>query len=153
MSRTKSREAHPDLFRDFTPAPVVERFSADQVRASACAARIKQAISRAIKESSLSREEIAKRMSTDLDESISASMIDQYTSEANERHNIPAYRLVSLFVVTGDVRVINAMLADTGVVAVADKYEALIRREMAKEARDRLDREINSADAQWRAGR
>ena len=45
------------------------------------------------------------------------------------------------------------MLTDTDMIAVPAKYEALIRREVAKDVRDRLDREICAADTEWRARR
>jgi hypothetical protein len=80
-------------------------------------------------------------------------MLNQYTSPANDKHNIPAHRLIALAVVTNDARLLNALVAEADLICVGAKYEALIRREMAKEAKDRLDREITAADAQWRAGR
>ena len=60
---------------------------------------------------------------------------------------------MALFSVTADVRLINALLEESGVIAVDKKYEALIFREMAKEQRERLDRDIAAADAQWRGSR
>lgn len=114
------------------------------------AARIKRAIAEAIKQSKYGREAIAILMSESTGENITAATLDQYTSTANEKHNIPAHRLVALFQATGDVRLINAMLEGSDAVAVPAKYEALIRREMAKEALDRLQQEVNAADAEWR---
>lgn len=154
MTRRRSADTlTPDLFRDYTPAPVVARFSAERVRASRCSARIKQAVKEALKDDGRSRDAIAAAMSAFLGEKVSAQVLDQYTSGANENSNIPAHRLVALFSVTGDIRLINALLDDTDAIAVPRRYEALLRREMAKEARDRLEREINAADAEWRAGR
>lgn len=151
---TRRRDAStPDLFRDFTPPPVVERFAPERVKAARCSARVARAVAEAIKESGRSRDVIAHLIGEYLGETITVAMLDQYSSTANERNNIPAHRLVALLAVTGDLRLMNALLADTDVIAVHSKYEALIRREMAKEARDKLDREINAADAQWRAGR
>jgi hypothetical protein len=152
MTRRRDPET-VDLFSEYTPRPVVERYAAERVRAARAGARIKRAVSEAMRESGRSRSELAKAMSDYLGESVTTGMLDQYASTANEGHNITAYRLVALLAVTGDLRLINALLSDTGAIAVDGKYEALIRREMAKEARDRLDREINAADAQWRAGR
>jgi hypothetical protein len=151
---TRRRDvATPDLFQAFVPAPVVERFSAERVRAASCSARIARAVAEAIKQSHKSRADVANEMSVCLGEEISVAMLDQYTSTANEKNNIPAHRLVALLAVTGDVRVINAALQDTTFVAVDAKFEPLIRREMAKEARDRLDREIAAADAQWKVSK
>jgi hypothetical protein len=152
MTRRRDPET-PDLFRDFTPAPVVMRFSPERVRAARASARISRAVAEAIKQSRRSRGQIALAMSAYLGEDVSAAMLDQYTSTANDKNNIPAHRLIALLAVTGDARVINAALHDTSLVAVDAKFEPLIRREMAKEARDRLDREISAADAQWRVNK
>lgn len=143
----------PDLFRDFTPPPVVARYDADRVRAATMTMRVARAVSEALKTSGRSRDVIAHLMSEWLGETVQPSMLDAYASAAREKHNIPAHRLIALAAVTQDARLINALLTDTGLIAVDAKYEALIRREMAKEARDRLDREIAAADATWKAGR
>lgn len=149
MSRRRDT-ATSDLFKDYVPAPVVERFAPERVRAVSSAARIKRAIAEAIKQSRYGRDAIAILMSEATGENITAATLDQYTSTANEKHNIPAHRLVALFQATGDVRLINAMLEGSDAVAVPAKYEALIRREMAKEAVDRLQQEVHAADAEWR---
>jgi hypothetical protein len=142
-----------DLFRDYSPAPVVERFAEERVRTAKASSRIARAAAEAIKESKLSRENIAREMSAYLGEPVTTAMLDQYTSTANDKHNIPAHRLVALIAVTADIRIINAALHGTDFVAVDAKFEPLIRRELAKEARDRLEREANAADAQWRASK
>lgn len=152
MSRRRDGST-PDLFLEYRPAPVVERFSRERVRAAHCAGLIARAVAEAIKESRHNRETIARLMSEHLCESITIAMLDQYSSVANEKNNISAHRLAALFIVTGDIRLINAMLEGTGAIAVHAKYEFLIRREQAKEDRDRAEREMNTADAQWRAGR
>jgi hypothetical protein len=150
----RRRDSHtPDLFRDFTPPPVVERFSPDRVRAIKPSARVKRAVAEAIRDSKLSRDQVARLMGEQLDEPISTNVLDQYTSVSNAGHNIPAYRLIALIAVTGDARILNALLAESGFVAVEAKYEALIRREMLKEAGEKLARELNSADAEWKASR
>lgn len=151
---SRRRDTHTvDLFKDYDPPPVVERFAPERVRGVRMATRIKRAVAETIKESKHGRDSIAHLMSELLDERITSAVLDQYTSTANEGHNIPAHRLVALFQVTGDMRLLNAMLADADVVAVHAKYEPLIRREMAKEQLDKITREINAADAAWRAGR
>ena len=151
---TRRRDSStPDLFRDFTPPPVVARYEAERVRAATMSMRLARAVSEALRNCGRSRDVIAHLMSEWLGEPVSAAMLDAYASAARDKHNIPAHRLIALAAVTRDARLINALLADTGLIAVDEKYEALIRREMAKEARERLDREIAAADATWRAGR
>src|SRR5262245_54545774 len=95
-----------DLFKAYSPAPAVERFSAERVRASRASSRIARAVAEAIKVSKLSRDDIAKEMSNYLGESVTVAMLDQYTSTANEKNNIPAHRLIALVAVTGDIRVL-----------------------------------------------
>ena len=153
MTRRRDDAGTPDLFADYAPAPVVQRFSPERVRASRASARIARAVAESIRQSKRSRHDIAAEISRFLGEDVSVAMLDQYTSTANEKNNIPAHRLVALLAVTGDVRVINAALQDTSFVAIDSRFEPLIRREMAKEARDKIEREINSADAQWRASK
>ncbi|MEX0753226.1 MAG: hypothetical protein WD073_09925 [Xanthobacteraceae bacterium] len=145
--------ATADLFRDFEPKPAVARYAPERVRAATCTARLARAVSETLKDCGHSRDVVAYRISEYLGERVSTDMLHAYSSTAKEKHSIPAHRLVALAVVTGDTRLANALLADTGMIAVDARFEALIRREMAREARDRLDREIAAADAQWRAGR
>lgn len=152
MSRRRD-PATPDLFRDFAPPPVVARYEAERVRAATMSMRLARAVSEALRGCGRSRAVIAHLMSEWLGEPVSEAMLNAYSSGARDKHNIPAHRLIALAAVTRDARLINALLADTGLIAVDEKYEALIRREMAKEARERLDREIAAADATWRAGR
>jgi len=149
----KRDTATPDLFRDYVVPDVVARYEPERVRAATVAMKIARAISEALKTCGRSRAVVADEMSTYLGDTVTEAMLNQYASPSNDRHNIPAHRLLALLAVTGDARLINAMLEDAGLVAVAAKYEVLIRRELAKEARDRLDREITATDTQWRAAR
>lgn len=131
----------------------VERFSTERVRATRTSIRIAQAMTEAIKESGRSREDIAEAMSEVLGERITTDVLYQYSSPANEKNNIPAHRLIALVAVTGDIRILNAALQDTSFVAVDQRFEPLIRRELAKEQIARLQAEIDDADAQWRSSK
>lgn len=149
------RDTHTlDLFREFKPKPVVERFPEERVRGATHAARIARAVSEALKECGRSRDAVAQAMSEYLGEPVSRAMLDAYASPARASHAIPAHRLLALAVVTGAAKpLINALAADAGLIAIEAGYEALIRREMAREAAERLTREAAAADAQWKAGR
>jgi hypothetical protein len=142
-----------DLFRDFTPPPVVERHDPDRVRAATLPMLLARAIAETLKECGQTRAEIAQAMSEQLGETVTEAMLNKYASTASEQHTIPAHRLVALTAVTEDARILNALLSECGLIAVPVEYEALIRRERAKEARDRLDREISASDAEWKAAR
>lgn len=138
--------------REVQLPPVIDRFDAERVRSPMVASRIAKAIAAAIKDSGQSREQIAAGMSAFLDESVTAGTLYQYSSEANQKNNIPAHRLIALATVTRDSRLLNAALEGTGFVAVEAVYEPLIEREVRKEQlADLLKGDIETADAKWRA--
>ncbi len=141
-----------DLFKDFQPKPAVARFREDEVRAWNRPRRLAKAIARTLADDDRSRDEIAEAISDYLEEPVSRAMLDNYASQEKE-HAISAVRLAALVAVTGDARALNTLLAEVGLIVVEAKYEALIRREMAREARERAEREEQAADAEWRAKR
>lgn len=133
--------------------PIVPRFDEREVRASTARARIARAVTAALKSFDGEREAIAAEMSAYLGERVSKGMLDQYASQASELHAIPAHRLVALAVITGDARLVNAALADSGLIAIAAKYEPLLARELAREEIERLRQAAAAHDARWRAAR
>ena len=141
-----------DLFRDFQPAPVVERFSAEEVQAWNLAGRLSKAVALTLTEAGMPRGDIASAMSDWLKDDVSKLMLDNYASQGKE-HSISSLRLAALVAVTGDNRPLNALLSECGLIVVPQKYEALLRREQARELRERAEREEQAADAQWRASR
>ncbi|WP_336802017.1 hypothetical protein [Kaistia sp. MMO-174] len=153
MSR-RPRDPHTlDIFQDYAPKPVVERFNEDEVRAGRLSARMSRAVKKTLDDSGMSRPELAKAMGEFLGEVVPKSMLDAYASQAHEDHNISAVRLVALASVTSDARLLNALLECIGLIAVPARYESLIRREMAREAVERAERAAQAADAEWRARR
>lgn len=150
MAPRRRDNATIDLFRDFEPTPVVQRFENEEIKAYSAARRLARAISAALE--GFNRAEVAAGMSEQLGESISKSTLDAYASP-EKPHAIPAHRLAALYTATSDERLINALLNDLGLIAVPVKYEALLKRERAREMKERLEREEQAADAQWRASR
>lgn len=152
MAKRPRDPGTPDLFRDYQPAPVVARFADDQVRAWSLPGRLSKAVAAALDACGMSRAEVARRMSEYLQEEVSKAMLDNYASQAKD-HDISGPRLAALVKVTGDPRVLNALLADMGMIVVPAKYEPLLRREQAKEQLERVQRELDAAEAEWRAKR
>lgn len=101
----------------------------------------------------MGRAEIAAAMSELLKTTVSKAMLDGYASQAREQHSISAVRLAALVAVTNDARALNALLEDTGLIVIPKRYEALLRREKARELRERAEREEQAADAEWKAKR
>lgn len=148
----KKRDAFSlDLFRDYQPEPVVERFADDQVKAWSLAGKLSKAIALTIDDSGMTREEISQAMSDMTKASVSKAMLDAYTSQAKEQNQISAVRLAALVAITGDARALNVLLEEAGLIAIPKKYEALLKRERARELRVLLEREEQAADAEWRA--
>lgn len=142
-----------DLFREYQPTRVVERYAEDSVRAFDLAGRLSKAVARTLEDCDMSRADVAAAMKDLLqDETMSKAMLDNYASQAKE-HVISALRLVALVAVTGDPRPLNMLLETANLVVVPARYEPLIRREVAKDRQAALQREIDAADAAWRAGK
>ncbi|MFL9828849.1 phage regulatory CII family protein, partial [Rhodoplanes sp. SY1] len=98
------------------------------------------------------RDEIAAAMTEHLGERMSKAMLDAYASP-EKPHAISAQRLAALVAVTGDARALNALLNEIGMIAIPQRYEALLRREKAREDKLQAEREEQAADAEWRARR
>lgn len=142
-----------DLFKEYQPTAVVERFDGDEVKAWSLAGRLSKAIALTMEESGMARDEIAAAMSDITKTSISKASLDAYASQAKEQNQIPAVRLAALVTVTGDARALNVLLEEAGLIVIPKKYEALLKRERARELREQLEREERAADAEWRAKR
>lgn len=141
-----------DLFRDYTPAPVVPRFDAERIKAWSPARRLSRAIAETLDCCGHTRDEVAAAMTEHLGERMSKAMLDAYASP-EKPHAISAQRLAALVAVTGDARALNALLNEIGLIAIPQRYEALLRREKAREDKLQAEREEQAADAEWRARR
>lgn len=63
---------------------------------------LRQALSQSLKEQPLSRYEVAAKMSEMLGDDISKNMLDAYTAESRETHQISVVRLVAMILATRD---------------------------------------------------
>ena len=77
--------------------------------------RIASAIALIIKEEPRSRYEVAGEVSRLLDDEVSKAMIDAYSSEAKENHNISAGRFYALIAATGRFDIFREFCTDIGV--------------------------------------
>ncbi|MGR9345877.1 hypothetical protein ACU8NW_14835 [Rhizobium leguminosarum] len=142
-----------DLFRDYQPAPVVDRFDHEEVKAYSLAGKLSKAVALTMEESGMTRDELATALSDVTKSPVSKAMLDAYASQAREQHSISAVRLAALITITEDPRALNVLLEDAGFIVIPKKYEALLKRERARELREQLEREERAADAEWRAKR
>lgn len=72
---------------------------------------LRQALSRSLKDQSLSRYEVAAKMSEMLGDEVSKNMLDAYTAESRETHQISVVRLVAMILATKDYDLL-AMIAE-----------------------------------------
>ena len=150
MVKTRGDKLTGDLLA-WSPPEVEARFEPVRVRAATLAGRVCRVLAEAMRADGRSREDIAADLSEFLGEDISRDSLDAWASEARDRSNISAYRLFALVKVLGSKELLNELLADTEMLVVDRKYKALIERELAIETRERLNRFIDAADADWRA--
>ncbi len=100
---------HERLFRVETPQELGWAFDFN--------ATLAQAMSRALKEAAehgIDRVEVARRMSVSLGVDVSKGMIDAYTSQARDTHNISAVRFKAFVRATGCIWLWNVYLEGEG---------------------------------------
>lgn len=105
--------------------------------------KLKRAMSRALKECPYDRHEVAKRMAQTLgQDSFSKAMLDQYTAESNELHDVSLYRFKAFVRATGCVWLWDFVVADDGLTMLVGEEtqlaEASVLRQKMKEMGDRL---------------
>ena len=95
------------------PQPVVA-FDPAAVRGATLAARLSRAVSLALAECGIAREEVAARMSHYLGggETVTENMLNAYASAAREKHAISLPRFRALIAVTGDRRLLQVLAAE-----------------------------------------
>jgi hypothetical protein len=139
---------------------VVRNLPAELVRAESLRGRIARSVALVLKESTMSRDDIARRMSDFLGEEVSKAMLDAYASQAREEHTISAIRLVALAHATDDIGALQILIDPLDHAVVPNRYvcaiEAEIKSERAAElerAADEMRQEASAARRQWRARR
>lgn len=91
--------------------------------------RIKRLVSLILKESPKSREQLAAEMSEAMDcPSFSKAMLDNYSSEANELHQIPLYRFIILVRVDDASWAWDELLKDEGFTVLFGEEALLAER-------------------------
>lgn len=142
-----------DMFTDWEPPQVAAQLPPEVVCGGTLGGQIARAVSRALKNCDLSRDEIAARMGEYLGASISPNMLDAYASEARETHTISFERLIALVHVTGELGLLGFAAEQFGMIVVSEKYSSLIELHFIEEQEERLKQRKAASMARWRAGR
>jgi hypothetical protein len=144
--------ATPDLFA-WQPPKVAAGFDDGALSGNRLGSKISRAVALALKASGKSRSEVARLMSAELGQPVSADMLDAYASEAKESHRITLERFVALITVTGCVDLIGFVAGLFGQVVVPERYAALIELHLIEEHEREVTRRKEAVQAKWRAGR
>jgi hypothetical protein len=140
MARKKPDPAQGDLFYE----PVYpSRRAADALELSGFRGRLKRAMSRALKECPYDRFEVAARMAQALgQDSFSKAMLDAYTAESKEGHDISLHRFKAFVRATEQTWLWDFVVADDGLtILVGDEArlaEASLLRQRMKELGEQL---------------
>lgn len=114
-----------------SPLPPVRHALPDEALRGACLAdRISLAVSWALRACSLSRSEVARRISADLGQVVSVNMLDGYASQARQDHRITLERFMALIAATGQHDLLGLVCAPSGAAAVPDRYVDLIELQL-----------------------
>ena len=135
-----------DLFEDYKPPEVVQRFAEKDVAGCNASARICRAMKAAL--DGHDRTEIAERMSDYLGVDFSKNMLDAYVSEARATHQINLIRFAALVHATGDMRLLSVLPEIFGYIVVHGKYEKMLQAGIARENLKALNETVKLLEAQ-----
>jgi hypothetical protein len=134
-----------DLLRDWEPPAATVRFDAEKVRAATLPHLICRAVSAALKDTDLSRESVAKRMSEFLGgDPVTVNMLNAYASPAREEHSISMARFVALLHATRDRRLLELLAEPLGWAVIEQKYLPMIELAAVTERQRELSQHANA---------
>ncbi len=142
-----------DMFTDWQPPKVAVSLPPEVTSGGNLGSRIARAISRTLKTSDMTREEIAQGMSDYLGDKVTKNMLDAYASEGREHHKITWERVIALVHVTGQHGLIGFMAEMFELAAVPTKYSDIIELYHIEEQEKRLAHQKATRMARVRSGR
>jgi len=140
-----------DLLSWEPPRPVAA-FTPEQVRAVSVGQRLSRAVAQTLRDTALTRAEIASAMGEYLGEAVPVSALDAYSSQAKEGYKIPACRLMALVHVTNDARLLQLLADDFGLVVIERRYLPLIELAAVREHEDEIHRRADTLRRQAKSG-
>lgn len=144
--------AQPDLLNDWSPPAATVRFSDAIVRAGTIAGRVCRAIAAALRDSELSRPEVAKSMSEFIGQDIPKNMLDAYASQGREDHTISLIRFIALLHATRDRRLLEMVAEQFGWSVIERRHLPMIELAQVQERMEDLRRHADTLKRQTRAG-
>lgn len=134
-----------DLFGHLPPTSQ----KSQPIKAANIKVKWSKAISLALSNCPMSREEIAKQMGDYLGENISPNILDAYASQGRDTHIINLPRLEALIFVTGDISLVNLLADVLNHVAIHKTYIDHVDYAVWRVARKELNDKIKNYEEQW----
>ncbi len=138
-----------DLFNDWTPPKYAAELPEETTRGGTLDTQIARAISHALSQSNMSREELAKAMSDYLGVEVTRNMLDAYSSQARTDHKITLERFIALIEVTQNIGLTGFVAGFFGHIVVPSKYRELIDLHYIQEKRDELEARERAIALKW----
>lgn len=117
-----------ELF-DWEPPKVAVRYEEGVTGRGSLDSQISRLISRALRDArdeNLGRSEVAREMSRYLGRTISATMLDKWSSEASDDHRIPLDAFIALVHATNAKELLGFLPGQFGLTVIEDEYADLI---------------------------
>lgn len=111
---------------------------------------IAASVSRALRDDSRTREDIARAISELLGEEVTRFMLDAYASEARDHHNISAGRFLALIAATSRHDILDHVLRRIGAAVLVGEEIATARAGHLRATIDRLKAELKQVEQQAR---
>lgn len=142
-----------DMFNDWQPPKVAVSLPPEVTSGGNLCSQIARAISRALKNCDMSRDEIAQEMTDYLGEKITKNMLDAYASEGRSNHKITWERVIALVYATGQHGLLGFMAEPFDLAVVPAKYSDLIELHYIEEQEKHLAHQKATRIARWKSGR
>ncbi|KAA5603748.1 DNA transposition protein [Roseospira marina] len=134
-----------DLFTDWQPRDPVERYAPEATRAASLRDRISRAVAVTLKECDQPRETVAEAMSAYLGEEVSKNMLDAYASQGRGEHTIPFLRVIALWHVTGDARLMQLGAEEMGHAVIDQHFLPWVEVGQLADTKTEVDRAYDMA--------
>lgn len=148
---TKRDANTQDLF-DFKPdqKATLPSFKPETIKAARLTSKISKAVSVTLSEADdLERADIARLMTDYLGETVPASTLDGYSSEARTKNKISVERTIALCHATNDFRLISMMAAELGLAVIEERYLPAVTEAMALAEIEHLTEVAKQARKKW----
>ena len=141
-----------DMFSDYAPPQLVERFAEELVRAPTLLDRIARAVAATLRDCDKPRETIAEEMTSWSGKNVTRLTLDSWASGAKANHTPSYLLLLALVHVTSDTRLLQLGAEMFGKALVDERYLSWVEVGQLADKKDEYDRAFDAARRAARKG-